>query len=576
MKPGAWPRRFIRWFTSLPTGLLVALVGAVAVASVVGGVFLFRTYQYVQHDNEFCLSCHLMVEPYERFAQSGHRGLACKACHQPTLAVRTQMALAQVIERPEELHTHAEVPNARCVECHVDGDPERWRHIGNSIGHRVHFESTAPELQGLRCVQCHSSSVHEFAATSRTCGQAGCHEDTQVRLGRMGDFTIHCIACHDFSRPVDQPLAPAQLAIALSPRREDCMGCHQMRVLLADFPTDEPHDGACGVCHDPHAQTTPSQAVRTCAGAGCHARADTLTGFHRGLSPGVLDNCTVCHGAHGFRVDGRDCLACHGDVYGGESGSESVGESGSVHGAAVRLTRSGVTSPHGRVEGASRRATNAQQAPRTLRFRHAEHRGVECTQCHQSTRVHGELTIASLRDCRQCHHTAPVMDRCSRCHQPAEYAPRTYRVSQTFRLSVWQRQPRERALSFDHRRHEGIACVDCHTTPLTLSAVNVQCNACHEQHHRPNVQCIACHVAAPRGAHTREVHVTCTGAGCHSPVPAQVRSVPRTRNFCLTCHQGLTDHRPGRNCADCHALPAPQASAGEGQLHVALPGWRDR
>ena len=68
----------------------------------VGGVFAYRSYNYVQHDNDICLSCHLMQDPYERFSQSDHRGLGCKACHQPTPVVRANMALTQVLALSDE------------------------------------------------------------------------------------------------------------------------------------------------------------------------------------------------------------------------------------------------------------------------------------------------------------------------------------------------------------------------------------------------------------------------------------------------------------------------------------------
>ncbi|HZD03475.1 MAG TPA: NapC/NirT family cytochrome c, partial [Longimicrobiales bacterium] len=247
--------RILAWFQGLPawgTGLLMLLLAAIVVG---GGIAGYRTYDYVQHDNEFCLSCHLMEEPYQRFAQSAHRGLGCKACHQPTFAVRSQMALTQIIESPDTLAVHAEVPNERCAACHIEGDPEQWELVKNSAGHRIHFESDDPSLQGLRCVQCHSSGVHEFAPVDRTCGQSGCHTDTPIQLGGMSDLTIHCIACHDFSRPVDPSLPVSALTAAVTPDAEECLSCHVMRTLV-DMPPDEPHDRACGRCHNPHEQTT--------------------------------------------------------------------------------------------------------------------------------------------------------------------------------------------------------------------------------------------------------------------------------------------------------------------------------
>ncbi|HSL71400.1 MAG TPA: NapC/NirT family cytochrome c, partial [Longimicrobiales bacterium] len=236
--------------------LLIVVVGGI----VTGSIFMYRTYNYVQHDNDFCLSCHLMREPYERFAQSAHRGLGCKACHQPTPIARAQMGLAQIVEQPESLTVHAEVPNERCIDCHVKGNPAEWRLISNSAGHRIHLESQDRRLRDLTCVQCHSTSVHEFAATSRTCAQSGCHETTDIQLGKMGELTMHCIACHDFSRPVRTNVPADSLRVVLQPQREQCLSCHQMRALVADMPADDPHAGACGACHDPHEQRTPAEA----------------------------------------------------------------------------------------------------------------------------------------------------------------------------------------------------------------------------------------------------------------------------------------------------------------------------
>src|SRR5687768_15399473 len=271
------------WISRLPPAALLTLGGFLVTGAAVAGVLMYRTYNYVQHDNDFCMSCHLMAEPFERFAKSAHRGLGCKACHQPTFQARSTMALTQILEQPEELKTHAEVPNEVCAECHIEGNPDDWRIISASAGHRVHFESADSSLQGLQCVKCHSSSVHEFSTTDATCGQSGCHEETKVTLGKMGQLTIHCASCHEFNRPIARTATADTLAVALRPQREQCLSCHAMRNLVSDFPADDPHGGACGACHDPHSQTTPAQAVESCGTVGCHTRVDTITPFHRGL-----------------------------------------------------------------------------------------------------------------------------------------------------------------------------------------------------------------------------------------------------------------------------------------------------
>jgi hypothetical protein len=473
-----------------------------------------------------------MADPFDRFARSEHRGLGCKACHQPTMAVRTQMALTQILEQPDELQTHAEVPNRVCEDCHVRGDPDRWRLISASAGHRIHLESQDPALRDVQCVQCHSSTVHEFAATDRTCAQSGCHETTEVRLGRMGALTIHCASCHAFSAPVATTMPAETLAVALRPQREECLSCHAMRQLVVDFPEHDVHGGACGACHNPHAQTTPAQAVESCA--TCHTRVDTLSAFHRGLRTGAVSSCTDCHTAHVFAAP-TECLACHRDV----------------------LTAPPVVT------------TAAIGRPRadSIVFQHGQHRGVDCAACHESVTTHGQVTIASFTQCQQCHHTAPVAQPCTRCHDQRELTT-TYRHPQTIRLSV--AQPVTRRLPFDHRAHQTETCTACHGPTLDRSAATVSCNSCHESHHRPNTDCRACHLPPRPGAHTARAHLTCAGSGCHAPVPFQ--GVPRTRQLCLSCHQTLADHMPGRNCIDCHALPQPIGGAPPAPSPTAASG----
>jgi nitrate/TMAO reductase-like tetraheme cytochrome c subunit len=523
-RPRPW-KRIREWLRRLPpAGLaVVALIGVTGFT--LAGVAAYRTYGYVQHDNEFCMSCHLMQDPYEAFARSEHRGLGCKACHQPTMVERSRMALAQVLERPEEIRVHAEVPNSACAGCHVEGDPERWVQIQSSAGHRVHLESDSVSLRGLQCVECHSTSIHRFSATRETCAQSGCHEDTEMRLGKMGRLTIHCVGCHDFTRPAADTVSGPVAVKPLQPRREECIGCHEMRELLRDFPADEPHGAVCGACHDPHRQETPADAGKTCAAAGCHARADTLTPLHRGLSPGVLAACVECHPAHRFRADASTCVSCHADV------------------ARLPATPAARLFPGG--------------AGPAVEMSHLRHREVACSACHASSPTHGAVTVDGIRSCRGCHHTPPVAAACAACHGGREFRQARHPVSTTLRLSVGA--PAGRALPFTHLRHERLSCTTCHREPLTLRST-ASCDGCHQDHHRPSVRCIDCHTRPPAGAHTADVHLGCGGAGCHESVPAQLRSVPRTRNFCLACHQDRVDHEPQGNCAACHRLPSPRSA----------------
>ena len=530
--------------------MLAALAVALLVGMGAAAYYGYRMYDFVQHDNDFCLGCHLMVDPYERFARSEHRGLGCKACHQPTITARSKMAMAQIIENPEDIREHAEVPNERCEDCHIKGNPEEWKLIANSAGHRVHFESQAQQLQGLKCVECHSTSVHEFAATDKTCAQSGCHEGVKIQLGKMGQLTMHCAVCHEFNRPVARTVSADSLQGALSPRSEECLSCHAMRQLVAEqFRGDDPHDAECGVCHNPHEQRVPAEAVRSCATSGCHTQPDTLSPMHRGLRAGALQQCTTCHKAHKFAIQETQCLDCHTDIF-----QEQLSAPRPITAAPAR--------------SALRFVHVSQQQPQPparvvgRNFSHSRHRQVTCGSCHDTTRSHGEIKIRSNRDCQSCHHTnQATATNCTRCHQANEYASRAYATTQRFTLSVGQPRVKERRVAFDHRPHARVACAQCHRDPLTRSAENLQCNACHQDHHKPTESCMACHPTPRAGAHNRNVHVGCAGSGCHSQLP--VASVPRTRPFCLTCHQDMVNHQPSGNCADCHRLPAPRRASAD-------------
>lgn len=554
----------------LPTGIKVGLGVAVLTVLGVASVLMYQVYDYVQHDNQFCLECHLMQDPFERFAQSAHRGLGCKACHRPSIIERSEMGLAQIVVNPDTIRVHAHVPNDVCAECHIEGDPERWRMIANTAGHRVHLESDDPALQGLNCVECHSSGVHEFTPTDKTCGQGGCHETTRVQLGEMADITIHCATCHEFARPTVREAGAEQVAAALRPQAAECMSCHQMRALLPDLPPDEPHDGNCSVCHNPHDQRTPAEAVQTCATGGCHSTPEELTPFHRGMDVGVLENCTACHEAHRFRIhqEGQNCLECHSDIYQDAPGTRISGTA-----APVRLASAGSVEP-----GLIRLALASHSEPPaaaqdTVRFWHAQHRGVDCTACHSMQRTHGGLTVTSLADCRSCHHTQPVAGDCSACHDRSEVRRLRISVRRTMDIRLGTLNRPTRTLPFDHGVHGDAQCTRCHTAGVALSAATVNCAGCHQDHHQPTTQCRACHAPPSAGAHDLQVHLGCAGSACHAPLPTPIQNVPRTRDFCLVCHQDLTAHRPGQNCATCHSLPRPRADGAQTGTgpHLAQP-----
>jgi hypothetical protein len=345
----------------------------------------------------------------------------------------------------------------------------------------------------------------------------------------MSDLTIHCAACHGFSAPAADV---ADASDALAPDESTCFSCHAMRT-LAEMPDPDPHQGECASCHNPHEQTTPAEAVQTCASAQCHSDVASLTPFHVGLEAEVVEGCLYCHEAHDFSVDGANCVACHSDVMRDEP-------------VAVRpaVVRPGVDVMH---------SWNGP-LPQTLDFRHSQHADVDCASCHESSTSHGRVTVTTVSDCRTCHHAEERIsaDGCAACHTDSESRADPFSLTRTIQLSTGASH--RRTMSLDHGPHETLDCASCHTEGLALSAAAVDCASCHQEHHEPETNCASCHAPAPAGAHAvATAHVTCSGAGCHTEVPFE--GVPRTNSVCLVCHQDKADHRPGGECAECHALP---------------------
>jgi len=151
---------------------------------------------------------------------------------------------------------------------------------------------------------------------------------------------------------------------------------------------------------------------------------------------------------------------------------------------------------------------------------------------------------------------------CEDCHDPGEFGAGDFQLVRTLDFSVLDGDL-DRELPFRHSTHEEVECTECHRGRPDMSAEGLACDGCHEDHHEEEVVCAECHRAAPEEEHPLEVHVTCSGSGCHTSIPFE--TVPRSRSACLGCHQDLVDHEPQKDCVACHVLPepapVPQASA---------------
>jgi hypothetical protein len=554
-----------------------AVIGLVAVGVLLGMAGGGATFfVYSQNNNQFCLSCHtLHDEVYQRFQQSKHHSIASLRCHdchdEPLVAEMTQVAKWMLL-RPSEVGPHAPVPRTVCASCHIKENPDStWQHIISTAGHSVHLQTDTAKALRIECLTCHGVTAHRFVPVAQTCAQSGCHKQTEIRLGKMaGQTSLHCVTCHQFTAPVPgvtpSNASTTNAALAqLVPGQRNCLGCHEMQKVIERFvPENDPHKGQCGACHNPHTQTTPAGAFKTCENAGCHARPDTLTPFHRGIHATALSNCGSCHQEHTWKVRGKDCIDCHQNIYKRppkavfrppQRSSMSASPRGS-HFAIVDNVNTLVLAVRSIVEARLaaialfQSATNAD----SVSFSHATHRGLACTSCHSASGpAHGSVTLRSVRDCQQCHHGPTVSklgggtDACLHCHQRQSLPARPQTVAVKTSTSS---TTMSRTLPFAHATHSNVSCAECHTTPVTLAAAT-QCSGCHANHHAAARNCATCHNAYD--AHRdQQVHMGCAGAGCHSD--RTVLSLGSARNVCLSCHAAQVDHKPGKDCGTCHRV----------------------
>lgn len=587
-------RPIAEWLGSRTTGVRigVGLAALVLLGSVLGASR--ESWNYVQHDNEFCVGCHVMDSAFDRFTESGHADLSCHDCHQQSVFASMRQLREWVRDRPEEIGEHSRVPNEICGNCHIDDDPEdSWAQIAATPGHVAHLESDSTALAELQCVDCHGQEVHEFVPADQTCAQADCHtaETTEIVLGSMSQETgLHCVTCHEFTADPVAPTAVDSVTGLLSPGLRQCTSCHEMEALWADYdPLLDPHDAECGACHNPHEQERPEVALRSCTDAGCHARPDTLSTFHIGVGEAIEEDCTGCHQPHVWVRDGNDCASCHTDIPGAvalvprppvgayhELNDDRAGgwlardDARASHPAADLGLGRGVgfvTLRHVEPEpsnGARATATHVSAArstgwspvsPQQQSFTHDDHTTVVCTGCHSNARRHGEVTVRTQSDCFSCHHSTQTASAqgCGECHTPADLGREEF-VSASVRMSVWD-ESRVRGLPFGHDGHTTLRCVDCHGGG-TRQQVQTSCSNCHEDHHesQATADCAACHEEHRAPVHTAEVHTDgCTGSGCHDS--SRYERMDRTRAFCSTCHQDMIDHEPQDTCMSCHLVP---------------------
>jgi len=590
----AWRRRrAIRtWLVTRERGVKLAMAGAVGTVPLLMVGTGIKAYDFMMHDNDFCAGCHIFVPSGQLFVrpdtgtyllvnkhEGKHDTLSCHACHPFEIKAQTKELFYWIVARPDKIPPHGKVPRDICEQCHVTGRAkDTWKRITTTAGHRTHLDSDSAALKDVACLTCHARTAHRFQPADTTCAQQGCHftDSIRIRLGRMNsrfdpgqplpnEEQLYCNSCHQFTADA-QFLAPDSALALLRPASRQCFTCHEMRTLLATYdPAREPHGGGCGMCHNPHTDVKPADALTSCADAQCHATWREVD-FHTGAAHRkVAERCETCHEAHSARVDASDCVGCHKWVrYGPRTRLRPplpFDTTQALKQTSSREPPRGLIEPgRARGQGAAppeddppESRTDVSVSPSDT-FPHDRHSRLACLTCHD-LRSRERLTFEAPRGCQICHHQRPGQADCASCHQPGELAA-TFPAQMA--VAVPQHDRRRRTVQFPHAAHDTLACTSCHVTPVTLAPADsvLTCAGCHASHHAESRDCAGCHRSAEITApHQQPVqaHVACDA--CHT-LATVARLVP-TRSFCLACHQPQQDHYSPTECSACHFQRTP-------------------
>lgn len=572
-----WRRRVALWTwwrtRSGPTVIVLASSAVLVLAVLLFGGM--KSWNYMQHDNGFCTGCHIMERPFERFeAGAGkHDQLLCHDCHQQSIFASTRQLVLWVANRPQKIGPHALVPNSRCESCHqIPGGKKPFQHVLYLAGHKVHLDSDSASLQNLQCAKCHGAEIHRFVPSASACQQSGCHENKDIRLGKMRNLpAIKCTTCHAFIADIPALASHDSAIRALVPAAGECRSCHAMQGKPAGYVlADDPHKGSCGTCHDVHKDSLPRDAAPRCA--TCHAKDIDRSAFHTGANhKQIQSQCLTCHNPHAASLDASNCVGCHA----------AVQKRGLFHPplpfdtAAVLRRKIGAVpalplhdnvadaAPDHRGKGDAlpeepppRASPAAGATPARDSFPHSRHSSLPCLTCHEVNNAN-RLVFEVPRGCDLCHHQSLMAGKvdasdCARCHDPAQLAvPRPMAVSVAFD----GKPPVARAVDFRHDAHQKTPCGACHQSPNTVPPDSVRtCQACHDQHHASQRNCATCHNRPETpSAHSRTTHTACDD--CHTP--SRIAELVPSRTFCLVCHAAQQAHQPGGECTTCHFLATP-------------------
>ncbi len=309
--------------------LIITLLIPVVLLS--GGTVAYHVHDFTENDPAFCVTCHIMQQAYNAWAESVHHQVNCHECHYATPAEQNRMLLMALINKPKavgERHGKVVVPWKMCFKCHWDKQKgyENAENIAKSELHAKHVF-----IEKIECSKCHGylkdtknkTGLHQFLPDGRFCLK--CHQGKKIH--GLGMANLACLACHT-DKTED-----------IRPNRAKCLTCHgnaeiRARIALLPptvdtkhftpdpkmvkkasslgvvFPEDAPMMFRCSTCHKPHGKVKPEMS--DCL--KCHRNIGKV-GRHSFHLNDLGIKCTMCHKPHLWKVTktaAREiCSQCH-------------------------------------------------------------------------------------------------------------------------------------------------------------------------------------------------------------------------------------------------------------------------
>ncbi|MEQ1515246.1 MAG: DmsE family decaheme c-type cytochrome [Usitatibacteraceae bacterium] len=219
--------------------------------------------------------------------------------------------------------------DAKCTECHDEGDGPKILHMGKTK------HGTVADGRTPTCTSCHGDSKAHLtgksndrpkpdvvfkgkgisSAQSQSASCVACHKSDSNRSHWAGSThesrDVSCANCHTLHAAKDKVLSKAT-------QFEVCFACHKDTRAQVNRPSHHPVlEGkvACSDCHNAHGSVGPKLMKRDSVVDTCYqCHAEKRGPFVHNHQP-VSEDCSTCHNPHGTVVESmlkvRAPFLCH-------------------------------------------------------------------------------------------------------------------------------------------------------------------------------------------------------------------------------------------------------------------------